>query len=406
MKNKIYYILLGIIVSFSFINSVFAEGKLDFSVKANVLGDGTTYAAGSEVVIDVGLVSDTDIDRCIFNVVADSGLELISESGMNNYVIGEDENGVLVYRANTEVGFTSGTNILELKYKINADSKVVIKTVECSSSVDTKGSYEDISFDFKVSATTEDTSLKSLIVKGGTLSPAFTSTQTQYIVDLELPEFTLEMVANNEDYQDKIVVTDASGVKLDPSKITFKDLSSQGMMELIITVNKKTEYVLLVKYEQEGVDNSLKTLKVYGKEIKLQEGKYDYKITVSKDAKSVRIDAVLADSENFKFADNNGPTTFQVPNATNVYPLIIEPKNASIGASGVTYTITVLKEGMVDTDSSNGSSGGNNSNNNQGNVTNNPTTGVSMFIMAFILIVSLIGSIYLYYKNMEAYNNK
>lgn len=406
MKNKIYYILLGIIVSFSFINSVFAEGELDFSVKANVLGDGTTYAAGSEVVIDVGLVSDTDIDRCIFNVVADSGLELISESGMNNYVIGEDENGVLVYRANTEVGFTSGTNILELKYKINADSKVVIKTVECSSSVDTKGSYEDISFDFKVSAATEDTSLKSLIVKGGILSPAFTSTQTQYIVDLELPEFTLEMVANNEDYQDKIVVTDASGVKLDPSKITFKDLSSQGMMELIITVNKKTEYVLLVKYEQEGVDNSLKTLKVYGKEIKLQEGKYDYKITVSKDAKSVRIDAVLADSENFKFADNNGPTTFQVPNATNVYPLIIEPKNASIGASGVTYTITVLKEGMVDTDSSNGSSGGNNSNNNQGNVTNNPTTGVSMFIMAFILIVSLIGSIYLYYKNMEAYNNK
>ena len=160
---------------------------------------------------------------------------------------------------------------------------------------------------------------------------------------------------------------------------------------------------MLVKYEEEGLDNSLKMLKVYGKEIKLQEGKYDYSITVGKDAKSVKIDAQLIDSENFKFAENNGPTIFLIPDGRNVYPLIVEPINSSVGASGVTYTITVIREGVVDNTTTDTPTGGSQSNNNQ-NVSTNPTTGVSMFLMAFILIVSLIGSIYLYHKNMEGYN--
>lgn len=405
MKYKISYILLGIIVSFSFINNVFAEG-LDFSVSAKVAGDNMNVAAGTETSIDVSVSSNSDIDSCVFEIVKDSGIEFISQSGMNNYVANLTDNSISVSRTNTDVSFVSGQNILQLKYKINASGKLTIKTTECKSSVDTSGSYDDISFDFKVSDASEDTSLKNMVVKGGTLAPAFTSTNTQYVVELDGPEFSLELTANNADYQDKIVVKDSNGKVLDPNNIKFSDISGQGMMELNVFVNEKEEYVLLAKYEEEGLDNSLKMLKVYGKEIKLQEGKYDYSITVGKDAKSVKIDAQLIDSENFKFAENNGPTIFLTPNGRNVYPLIVEPINSSVGASGATYTITVIREGIVDNTTSNvPSDGGQSSNNNDNqNVSTNPSTGISMFLMAFILIVSLFGSIYLYRKNMEGYN--
>lgn len=406
MKNKISYILLGLIVSFSFINNVFAEG-LDFSVSAKVAGDNTNVAAGTETSIDVSVSSDGDIDSCVFEIVKDSGIEFISQAGMNNYVANLTDNSISVSRTNTDVSFVSGQNILQLKYKINESGKITIKTTECKSSVDTSGSYEDISFDFKVSDASEDTSLKNLVVKGGTLAPAFISTQTQYVVSLDGPEFSLELTANNSNYQDKIVVKDSNGKVLDPNNIKFSDTSGQGMMELNVLVNDGTKYVLLVKYEQEGLDGQLKTLKVHGKEIKLQEGKFDYSITVDKDVKSVKIDAVLVDNENFKFAENNGPTIFLTPDGRNVYPLIVEPVNSSIGAAGVTYTITVIREGVVDNTTSDVPSGGgqsNNNNNNNQNVSTNPSTGISMFLMAFILIVSLFGSVYLYHKNMEGYN--
>lgn len=394
--------LLSLLMSFSFMNTVFAEGDLEFSISANLVSGSTTVAAGSEAVIDLGVVSSSNVDSCIFEITHDSGIEFVSRAGMNNYVVGTNDNNILVYRATTDVGFTSGQNILELKYKINSAGKLTIKTTKCTSSTDTSGSYKDIDFDFKVTDASEDASLKSLVVNGGVLSPTFTSSQTNYVIDLDSTSFSLELIANNTNYQDKIVVTDANGVVLDPSNITFSDISGQAMMDLTVTVNGVSKYTLLVKYEQEGLDNSLSSLKVYGKEVALQKGKYDYKVIVSKDASSVKIAAELVDSENFKFAENNGPTTFQIPNATNVYPLIIEPKSSSLGATGVTYTITVVKEGMVDTGNS---SSGNNQNTGGGNVSANPTTsGISMFIMSFILIVSLIGSLYLYRKNIEGYN--
>ena len=69
----------------------------------------------------------------------------------------------------------------------------------------------------------------------------------------------------------------------------------------------------------------------------------------------------------------------------------IVPKDPSSGAKSITYTINVLKKGS----SSNGT------NNSSNNASKSPQTGdISMFFMALILISSLVGSLYLYKKNL------
>lgn len=408
MKNKVYYILLCLLTSFAFMNTVFAEGSLEFSVDAKVVGGETSVVKGSEVTINIALNSELYISACTFEVTQDSGIERISVNGMNNYNHEVGPTRILIDRSVTDTQFTSGQSVLQLKYKVNNDGKVTIKTLDCTSPTDNKtGSYKDVVVEFDTKEVSDDTTLSNLVVTGGTMSPKFSSSVNQYIIQLEKAEFSLDITASNSDYQDKIVVTDANGNKLDPKKITFNDPSGQASMEITIKVNEKTEYTLLARYEQKELDNSLSSLKVDGKTVLIESGKYDYTVSIGKDVKSVKIEAVLKDSKNFKFADNNGPTIFQTPKSSNTYPLMIEPKDSSIGAKGVTYTITMLKEGTT-SDDDKPSTGGENdkpSGDSQGNTTTNPSTGgISMFLMAFILLASLVGSVILYQKNLEGYN--
>ena len=406
--NKINYIMLCLVSCFAFMNSVFAEGELSFSVDAKPVGE-TTVVKGSEAAVNVSLNSDTALSSCTFNIVADAGIEFVSKSSMNSYVVRDEGENIIVERANTDVSFVSGQNVLELKYKVNNDGKLTIKTISCKSAVDDKtGSASDKFIEFKTKEVNDDTSLKSLTVTGGTLSPKFSASAYNYTVQLHDTKFSLNMTASNSDYQDKIVVTDVDGNVLDASNIIFKNDGGQGIMVVTITVNGKTKYELGVRYVQEELDNSLASLKVGGQEIGLESGKYDYSVNVGKDINEVKIEATLKDSNNFKFVDGNGPTTLQVTSAINSYALMIEPKDSSSGGKGVTYLITINREGVSVPVEKPSSSSNNNkpSNNNQGNTTTNPSTGgISMFLMAFILIVSLIGSIYLYKKNLEGYNN-
>ena len=113
-----------------------------------------------------------------------------------------------------------------------------------------------------------------------------------------------------------------------------------------------------------------------------------------------KIEASLKDSTNFKFIDEfDGVQIVQTPSSSTSYPIIIEPKSSSTGAKGVTYTVTLVKD--VPTNN------GDNNQNVGNNTDTNPTTGgVSMAVMILILMCSLVGSIVIYQKNIENYNNK
>ena len=212
--------------------------------------------------------------------------------------------------------------------------------------------------------------------------------------------FSLELEASNKDYQDKIIVTDENKNKLNPSNITFNNSNGQGNMPIVITVNEDTEYRLLVVYEEENLDNSLKSLKVDGQTIQIENNKYEYIIKIANNTSSAKIEAILKDEKNFKFTDEfGGIQIIQTPSSSTSYPIIIEPKNSTTGASGVTYTIKLVKENNGQ--NNNGTNNSNNSNNNQ-NINSNPTTGdISMYVMILVLMASLICSIVIYQKKLE-----
>lgn len=399
MKNKICYILLSLIVSFSFMNNVFAEEELSFSVLTSIDGE-QTVTLGNEATINVSVKSDSYINTCTFDITSDDGLEKVSSNGANGFNISSStDNNIVVTGNDSGDAQSNGLVILQLKYKVNSSGTVNIKA-NCSAGTSSGSSNNSV--EFKIKDTSEDTTLSSLSVTGGILTPSFSSNITSYTIKLDSINFSLNMTASNEEYQDDIVVTNESGEKLDYKNLTFSDPSGQAKMKLNITVNEKTTYDLLVVYEKKDLDNSLSSLKIDGVSVNLEEGKYDYTVNIKSNVNSVKIEATLKDSTNFKFSDGNGPAIFSTTNIENTYPLIIEPKDSSSGAKGVTYMITLLKEGSASSSSSSRPS-----NNSQSNATSNPTTGgISTFIMFIILFASLIASIVIYRKNLEGYNNK
>lgn len=402
MKNKIYYMLLCLISSFAFMNNVFAEENLNFTVSAEVVGGETTVVKGSEVLINVKVSSDLYVSACTFEHTYDSGLTFSGASQANNYVVTDGGNGKILVDGPVDVTTPTNGTLVQLKYTVNNSGKVTIKTPDCTSPTDNKtGSYDDVIVEFNAIDAADDSSLSNITVTGGTLEGGFNSGTKSYIVHLNNANFSLGLTASNSAYQDKIVVTDSSGATLDPSNITYSDTTGNGAMQITITVNSDTQYLLLVRM-QNDLDNSLSSLKVGGKTVNLETGKYSYTVSVGSDVNSVKIEAELKDSENFKFSENNGPKTLQLSNVSNEYSLIVVPKDSSSGGESVTYTLTVVKEtGTSGNDNQNDSGGSGNDN----NVTTNPSTGgISMFFMAFILLASLVGSVILYQKNLEGYN--
>lgn len=400
MKNKLRYIVLILLLSILCINNVYAE---EFVVSATA--SSTEIAKGNEASILINLKASEAIKECLFKFESDSNLEYVSITSANGWSV--SENGV--EGVNLSNGSWSaevspeGQNIAELKYKVNGNGSVVVKTVQCVSTVDENSyKHQDLTVNFTTKDIADDTTLSSMTVTNGTMSPSNISAgyTGDYIISLKSSTFGLAMKASNPDYQDKIVVTDVDGkVISDVSNITF-DGGNRGQMPLTITVNGKTSYSLLVTYVEEGLDNTLSSLTINGKEL-IKDGETDYKYTVGKDVTEFVVAATLKDSENFTFgASSNAPDTFTIKDV--VYVLIeVVPKDSSSGAKGVTYTVEVTREGSE-------ASGGNGSSkepgNNTGNVNKNPTTSdVPMFLMAFILIASLVGSIVLYRKNLESY---
>lgn len=416
INNKVLCLVLTLFVSFLFIGRVYA-GSLSISASPY----DSVVVTGRETTIMISLRSDEAISDCMFKFENDNTLEYVGISSANGWNIdGTGVNGTLIGNNSLDaIAPVNGQNIAQLKYKVNGNGKVVIKTVECVS-VATETSYtsNDVVVELFAKEPTEDTTLSELKVTNGTMNPSnISGTDTDYIINLNSSVFGLSMTASNPDYQDDIVVKDASGnVINDLNNITFKDPSGQGLMPITVTVNGKTTYSLLVHYESVNLDNTLKSITINGQQIQLIPGVYNYEHVVSKDVTNVVVAAVINDNENFMFgSSSNAPGTLSITDMVSVL-IVVEPKDASIGAKSATYAIDIIREGANDdkpndkpnndNNKPNGNAGGNNSgiSNNGSNVNRNPGTGdVSMYLMAFILVASLIGSIVLYRKNLEGY---
>lgn len=402
MKNINRYLLLILMLCCSFVKTVFAE-ELSFTMSASA--DRNEVVSGEEAIITVELKSSSVITSCSFNLENDNTLEFVSKNGLNNWIFDSDTMTISDSSAD-KIAYEEGKNIFNLKYKINGNGNVTIKNIECSyvssnveGTSDVKGSFQDIVVNFTVKNINDDTTLSSLKVNGGTLTSEFSPNVYQYQIELDNSNFSLELISNNVNYQDKIVVVDVNGNKLNPSNITFSNDGGQGYMYIKIIVNDNFDapYELVARYEQVTLDNSLASLKINGKEIDLKDGKTDYVVNVSSDTMEVDVVAILSDSDNFEFREGNEDGIFKISNGTTSIALVIVPKSSQSGATSITYIIDIVKDGLPSSSSSSSSSTWENPN------TNPSTGGISLFLMILILISSLIGSIFLYQKKLESY---
>lgn len=399
-KNKLSYIILCLLVCFSFVGTVVAD-DLNFVISATKDTNGE-IVVGEKTSINISLQSDELINSCIFKISNDSNLVYEVPNALNNFSIQNEsaENLELKYNSSETIDLSSGKNILKLNYTVNGSGKVTITTVECKTADGEKtGGYQDVVVEVTSKSKEVDTTLKSIEVNGELLS-FFTPENKTPSINLTKPNFSLKLTTSNPDYQDSITVTDSEGNALNLDNITFTDSSGgQGYMPIHVTVGddtNKTEYILGVRYEVKELDNSLASLRINGKDVELEEGKTEYTVLIGRDATEIKIEAVLKDSENFEFNVSEGPGVYDISSPAAV--LTILPRDAQSGGKAVTYTITFEREATPSSSKPSSSSKESSSS----NVTSNPGTGeISMFLMLVILMASLFGSVYLYRKNIE-----
>lgn len=427
MKNKVLYVLFGILVSFSVMGNVYAD---DITLSTKV--ENNTIAKGGTASISVNIKSSVYLQNCEFTIESDSSILCDNQKteSLNHWTVLGDGNVVRLQNNHTTNEYlVNGENAATLYCAVNDAGNVVLKNIQCSSG-DTSETY---SLDTKTVSFTvtepvnEDTTLGNLeVTKGGSLSSAFDpdSSSRMYMIMLDSANFGLELTASDSKFQDKIVVTDESGnVISDYSNITFNSPSGQETMTLVITINNDTVYTLMVVYSLDNLDNTVKSITINGEELELFEGQLTYEYVVDSDVDMVVVDAELNDSENFKFNTStgyapasNGPAKFSIKDVVHIL-IGVEPK-ISGGTSLQYYVKVIKKDALLDEDKSNdttdkdktetkpnNSTGtGNNGSNNNVNTNTNPGTGdVSMIVMAGILIVSLVGSLVIYRKNLEGY---
>ena len=443
MKNKLCHILLGILLVFSFINVVFAD---EYEVSISATPSAIEVLEGEDVSITLNVKSNNSVDLCRFQVSFDDTLKFASmnEIGVKKWeYTGTIESFAVENDMNATESLTNGENIIQLNFKVNGNGNVIIKTLDCSyaGSGNAEEQFEDSEIDeiklgFKTKSLSEITTLDSLtVIKGGTMTDVFSSDKKgTYFIELNSLTFGLEWTTTNHDYQNnvKVINFDTDEEINDPKNITFESNGTTGMPILVVVSDNNgnsTTYTLVAQMsEQVEYDNTLKSITINGKKITLIDGRfenggYNYEYTVESDVTSVTIEAELSDGENFKFSDKgNAPATFTIDDIVNV-EIYTEPINSSVDALGQGYKIQINRK--VDTttkpgdegdkpntggttggnSSSGGVTGGDSGNDgSSGNTNYNPDTGgVSMYVMAIILISSLVGSIVLYQKNLNAY---
>jgi len=404
MKNKLNYILLGILVSFSFMNNVFAEDTLDFEVYVD--NNNIEVVSGSDVSVMVGVKSQSYINTCVFQIENGNGVEMLEPKGVNGYGAFFGEKIDVMDNNISGDAPVNGINILQLNYKVNSSEKIIIKTIECINFNDERtGTYKDIEVNFVTKEISEDNTLKNVKINGETISN-FSPDGNNYLVTLDNPRFSLSYETTNPDYKDDVVVKFNDVVISDLNNIVWNDPLHQGSGELAIVVNNKKTYLIAVQYIAKGLDNTLKSLKINGKLVDLQDGKTNYNnIKVGNDVTNIEIEAILNDSVNFKIEEPfvDGKLINGCSGNTCSFQIEIVPVDDTLGGSSLLYIIEVVKEGSVQS-SRPTNEPTSSSKPVTGDVDKNPQTGdISMFLMALILISSLVGSVLLYQKNMEGY---
>ena len=243
---------------------------------------------------------------------------------------------------------------------------------------------------------------------GGVMSPIFSKDNLTYAIRLDSADtskFTMRVVAEDDKYSIVAKNTDTNET-IDLSKdIVFAPSEDSKTMSIKITVSyndKVKEYVLIIDRPKPTTvgEPTLASLVVGGVSVNLNSCGYDCEVKLSKEVlKSYKIFATLTDEENFKFSDYTKSILDTEKSDSYPFEIQIVPKNADSGYGSITYIITIVTD-----DSATGTEDKTNQSGGSENVSHNPGTGsASGIVMGIVLILSFIGSIYYYRRNISEY---
>lgn len=382
--------ILGIMLLILSPLRAYAANQLD------MVCDKSTAKPGDQISCDVKLNTTVEVTTVQGDVTLSSDLEFVSAVPTNSFANAYPTNDKFISWSWDAEGTAKGEFIAgKITLKVKSDAKSGDASVELANAKignDVGGMDDNKITSNKTTIKIEVPVVKGLksldIVKGYIKDSSFSSSRQGYTVIIEGNTFGLSMTANNS--SDKIVVTDGKGNTInDVSNIKF-DPNDSGLMLLYITVGSDDtafKYTLTVGKELEDEYNGyLSKLVIGGVTVDLVKGKTEYTVYLD-NINSYRVSAIVADPDNFKIEDDG----ISEGNGSWVNIKIV-PRDSSSGAKSITYTIHVLKKG---------SSSGNTTNSGNNNASKSPQTGdISMFFMALILISSLVGSLYLYKKNL------
>ncbi len=387
-------VLILIIMLLSFTSTVKADGDLSFAISAPSeinINDKAT------IVISISSFNNTkgNINTCSFKITATNELSNQERvSVLENWAItaSDTENMTISTSSSPISSLTETTKLLNINANISDTTQITISNITCYGDSNKDNPYTANDVSTTISKKQYSANLKELSTSPVNISPAFTSDNLRYNVELTSNENSLTINAVTEDSNATVKIM----VNGEEKNTTLAITDKETIISIIVSNNGETKTYTLNVVKDDSTDEpitaistELSKLEINGTNIELKTNVREYSVTVGNDISSTRIVAQLKDS-NAKFKDNYGPRDVQLNVGTNTFEIVV------IGDENkeTTYKITINRSTPASSSIPSSSTPSS---------SQNPNTAgpLSITFIVLFMVVSLYASI-IYYKK---YNN-
>lgn len=387
-------VLILIIMLMSFTSTVRADGDLSFAISAPSeinINDKAT------IVISISSFNNTkgNINTCSFKITATNELSNQERvSVLENWAItsSDTENMTISTSSSPISSLTEATKLLNINANISDATQITISNITCYGDSNKDNPYTANDVSATISKKQYSANLKELSTSPVNISPAFTSDNLRYNVELASNQNSLTINAVTEDSNATVKIM----VNGEEKDTTLAITDKETIISIIVSNNGETKTYTLNVVKDDSTDEPITTistelskLEINGTNIELKTNVREYSITVGNDVSSTRISAQLKDS-NAKFKDNYGPRDVQLNVGTNTFEIVI------IGDENTetTYKITINRSAPASSSTPSSSTPSS---------SQNPNTAgpLSITFIVLFMVASLYASI-IYYKK---YNN-
>ena len=382
-------VLILIVMLMSFTGTVKADSDLTFIMSAP--SEVSTNDKAS-IVISISNFNNTkgDIKTCSFKMTTTN--ELTNQertSALENWTVSSsDAETITISTSSSPISsLTETTKLINISANITDTTTVTISNITCYGDSNKDNPYTANDISTTISKKQYNTNLKELSTSPVNISPAFTTDNLRYNVELASKQdsLTINAVPDDSNATVKIMI---NGEEKDK---TLTIIDKETIISIIVENNGETKTYTLNVTKDDGdepsttINTELSKLEVNGTNIELKTNVKEYTINVGNNVSSTKILAELKDS-NAKFKDGYGPRDVQLNVGSNTFELIVlgdEDKET-------THKITINRSAPA-------SSSIPSSNSSTPNQNPNTAGPLSITFIVLFMVASLYASI-IYYK--------